>query len=150
MLERQRMSPCEESLLSKDNAVYFKYLKALTSSASLIKVKLQNLQSPPRDVKLEIKEEHGQEGIQSGFTGAQEEEYESAILLVTRKSRHIQRFRYSLMEKYDEKIIEMEKKVTKKVEKMYGSDKSRYSGQLLQENGHINRLFHFGFQGTMQ
>ena len=149
MLEKQRMSPCEESLLNEDNAVYFKYLKTLTSSASLIKVKLQNLLSPSREMKIEIKEEHGQETSQFGFTGAQEEEYESAILLVTRKSRHIQRFRYSLMEKHDERIIEMEKRVTKKVEKMYRLDKSRYSGQL-QESGHINRLANFGFQGEVQ
>lgn len=100
-----------------ENSVYYKYLQTLTSDATLINLKMQNIQefhSLIGAAKVKIREDH------RAFKSNQSENPNDSpvILLITRKAYHIQKFRYSLMQEHDETISNMEIKSKQTLSKM--------------------------------
>ena len=117
IFESQKFSAEEKALINVDNGVYYKHLQTLTSRATLIELKfskisdLSNLENT-QNLKIRLEHELFKEIKEEGVVS------QPAILLLTRKASHIQRFKYSLMEKYDENIIDMNKKFENKLSKV--------------------------------
>ena len=139
ILENQRYSAEEKSLINDDNSIYYKHLQTLTSRATLIELKFsktEDLTQLQTDQDIKIKFEHE---IFKNQDGASEDIIsQPAVLLVTRKAHHIQKFKYQLMQEYDQTIIQLEKKIGIKLR-----NKSKKNGQKRKTfNGKRTRSFH--------
>jgi len=100
-----------------ENSLYYKYLQTLTSDATLMNLKLQNIQEFRSFIgaaKVKVREDH------PIFKSNESENNISApvILLITRKAYHIQKLKYSLMQEHDQNISNMEIKSKRTLSKM--------------------------------
>ncbi len=120
LIEKEKFSPEETHLYNEDNKLYYKHLQSLTSRATLVELKfskvddLMKLESS-QDIKIKL--EHT---IFKKIPPKNADKIISqpAVLLLTRKGQHIQRFKYGFMEQYDENILLMEKKIGNRLNKL--------------------------------
>ena len=96
----------EDIMTQNDYEVYFTYLQALTSQAKIVYLECRN-------IDMGIENEIGNQRndiVSKEVLIDRNVVFKPYISLETRKSKHIQKFKYSLMEFYDERIQDMKSK----------------------------------------
>jgi len=145
ILENQRYSAEEKSLINDDNSIYYKHLQTLTSRVTLIELrfsKTEDLAKLQTDQDIKIKFEH--EIFQNKGDESEDIISQPAVLLVTRKAHHIQKFKYQLMQEYDQTIIQLEKKIGMKLrnkskKKNANDNRKTFNGKRTRNSHQIER-----------
>jgi len=111
LLDRKRITEEEKNLMVDENSIYYKYLKAVTSRASLIELRFSSYQDIANLEKTEgVKVKMDHFVFQSCKDGVEDVQSYPAILLISRKAHHIQKFNYEFMKDFDQHIILRERK----------------------------------------